>query len=161
MLLRGHPRLPRPALLAGGLLAALVALCGWGAWVVAQPDLAPFLLPGAHDIHYAPVGPGMQSLLYTYEGDVIPQSDRLYSALARCGWRGIFWPARRKSARGATCGMPANTGSVLARASTTSSKLCQALTSSCPPVSVRRGVGIRTMVLMGLSLFQLAQTGPT
>lgn len=86
MPLRSHLLPPRPALLAGALLAALVVLCAWGAWVVAQPDLAPFLLPGAHDVHYAPVGPGMQSLLYTYEGDVIPQTDRLYSGLARRGW---------------------------------------------------------------------------
>src|SRR6266498_5067703 len=49
------------ALLAGTLLAALLALCAWGSWVAAQPDLGTFLLPGARDIRYAPVGPGMQS----------------------------------------------------------------------------------------------------
>jgi len=86
MQLHFSPLRQRWALLAGALLAALVVLCAWGAGVLAQSDLAPFLLPGAHDVHYAPVGPGMQSLLYTYEGDVIPQTDRLYSGLARRGW---------------------------------------------------------------------------
>jgi|tagenome__1003787_1003787.scaffolds.fasta_scaffold18713680_1 hypothetical protein len=74
------------ALLAGTLLAALVALCAWGGWLAAQPDLSTFLLPGAHDIRYEPVGPGMQSVLFTYDGEVIPQTERLYSALARRGW---------------------------------------------------------------------------
>lgn len=85
-----HLRFSQPprqrALLAGALATALLALCAWGGWVAAQPDLGTFLLPGAHDIHYEPVGPGMQSVLFTYDGDVLPQTDRLYSALARRGW---------------------------------------------------------------------------
>jgi hypothetical protein len=55
--------------------------------VAAQPDLGTFLLPGARDIRYEPVGPGMQSVLFTYDGEVVPQTDRLYSALARRGWQ--------------------------------------------------------------------------
>jgi hypothetical protein len=86
MHLRFTKRRHRWALLGGTLLAALLALCAWGSWVAAQPDLGTFLLPGARDIHYAPVGPGMQSVLFTYDGEVVPQTDRLYSALARRGW---------------------------------------------------------------------------
>jgi hypothetical protein len=74
-------------LLAGTLLAALLATCVWGGWVAAQPDLGTFLLPGAHDIRYEPVGPGMQSILFTHDGEVIQQTGRLYSALERRGWR--------------------------------------------------------------------------
>jgi len=74
------------ALIAGTLLVALLALCAWGGWVAAQPDLGTFLLPGARDIRYEPVGPGMQSVLFTYDDAVIPQTERLYSALARRGW---------------------------------------------------------------------------
>ena len=84
--MRFTQRRHRWALPAGMLLATLVALCAWGGWVAAQPDLGTFLLPGAHDIRYEPVGPGMQSVLFTYDGGVIPQTDRLYSALARRGW---------------------------------------------------------------------------
>jgi hypothetical protein len=74
------------ALVGGTLLAALLATCVWGGWVAAQPDLGTFLLPGAHDIRYEPVGPGMQSVLFIYDSAVIPQTERLYSALARHGW---------------------------------------------------------------------------
>ena len=86
MHLRFTKRRHRWALLGSTLLAALLALCAWGGWVAAQPDLGTFLLPGARDIRYAPVGPGMQSVLFTYDGEVVPQTDRLYSALARRGW---------------------------------------------------------------------------
>jgi hypothetical protein len=86
MHLRFTKRRHRWALLGSTLLAALLALCAWGSWVAAQPDLGTFLLPGARDIHYEPVGPGMQSVLFTYDGEVVPQTDRLYSALARRGW---------------------------------------------------------------------------
>src|SRR5215207_417315 len=83
MHLRFTQRRHRWALLAGTLLTALLALCAWGGWVAAQPDLGTFLLPGARDIRYKPVGPGMQSVLFTYDGAVVPQTDRLYTALAR------------------------------------------------------------------------------
>jgi hypothetical protein len=79
-------QLDRWAVLGGTLVTALLGLCAWGGWAAAQPDLSIFLLPGAHDIHYEPVGPGMQSVLFTYDGGVIPQTDRLYSALDRRGW---------------------------------------------------------------------------
>ena len=86
MHLRFTTRRYRWPLLAGTLLATFLAACAWGSWLAAQPDLGTFLLPGAHDIRYEPVGPGMQSVLFTYDGGVIPQTDRLYSALARRGW---------------------------------------------------------------------------
>jgi hypothetical protein len=76
----------RWALIVGTLLAALLVVCVWGGLVAAQPDLGTFLLPGAHDIRYEPVGPGMQSMLFIYDDGVIPQTERLYSALARRGW---------------------------------------------------------------------------
>jgi hypothetical protein len=82
------------ALLSGTLLAALLATCVWGGWVAAQPDLGTFLLPGAHDIRYEPVGPGMQSVLFVYDAAVIPQTERLYSALARHGWLVGQMPSR-------------------------------------------------------------------
>jgi hypothetical protein len=94
MHLRFTQRRQRWALLGGTLLALLVALCTWVGWVAAQPDLGTFLLPGAHDIHYEPVGPGMQSVLFTYDNGVIPQTERLYSALARRGWRVAGSPRR-------------------------------------------------------------------
>jgi hypothetical protein len=84
--IRFTTRRQRWALFAGTLLAALLGVCAWGGWVAAQPDLATFLLPGAHDISYEPVGPGMQSVLFTYDGEVVPQTDRLYSALGKHGW---------------------------------------------------------------------------
>src|ERR1044072_959331 len=87
MQLRSTTRPHRWPVLGGTLLAALLGLCAWGGWAAAQPDLGAFLLPGAYDIHYEPVGPGMQSVLFTYDGDVLPQTDRLYSALARRGWK--------------------------------------------------------------------------
>lgn len=76
----------RIALLAGALLAALVVLCGWGAWLAAQPELDTFLLQGAYDIRREPVGPGMESLRYTHDGPVIAQTLRLYAAVDRRGW---------------------------------------------------------------------------
>jgi hypothetical protein len=74
-------------LLASVLLAGLVALCAWGTWLAAQPELDTFLLRGAYDIRYEPVGPGMQSLLYSHNGAVVAQSLRLYAAVERRGWR--------------------------------------------------------------------------
>ncbi len=74
------------ALLAGALLAALLALCGWGAWLAAQPQFETFLLQGAYDIRYESVGPGMESLLYSHDGAVVAQSLRLYAAVERGGW---------------------------------------------------------------------------
>jgi hypothetical protein len=84
------------ALLAGTLLAAFLAVCVWGGWAAAQPDLGAFLLPGAHDIRYEPVGPGMQSVLFTYDSEVFQQTDRLYSALERRGWRVGQTPRREE-----------------------------------------------------------------
>ena len=84
--MRFTQRRRRWVLLGGTLLSALVAVCTWGGWVAAQPDLGTFLLPGARDIRYEPVGPGMQSVLFTYDDGVIPQTERLYSALDRRGW---------------------------------------------------------------------------
>ena len=68
-------------------LTALVALCAWGGWVAAQPDLDAFLLECARDIRHEPVGPGMQSMLFDYDGPVIPQTVRLYGAMERRGWQ--------------------------------------------------------------------------
>jgi hypothetical protein len=89
----------RWALLAGTLLTTLLALCAWGGWVAAQPELGTFLLPGARDIRYVPVGPGMQSVLFTYDGQLVPQTDRLYTALARRGWL-VGEPTRREDCGG-------------------------------------------------------------
>ena len=97
--LRFTQRRHRWALLGSALLAALLALCAWGGWVAAQPDLGTFLLPGARDIRYAPVGPGMQSVLFTYDGELVPQTDRLYTALARRGWL-VGEPPRREDCGG-------------------------------------------------------------
>ena len=86
-------------LLVGTLLAALAALCGWGGWVAAQPDMETFLFEGARNIRYEPVGPGMQSLLFDYDGSVIAQSARLYSRVQRGGWR-VGQPLRREDCEG-------------------------------------------------------------
>ena len=93
--IRRHTR----ALLAGALLATLAALCAWGGWVAAQPEFDTFLLEGARDIRYEPVGPGMQSMLFDYDGPVEPQTDRLYSALERRGWL-VGQPIRREDCNG-------------------------------------------------------------
>lgn len=72
---------------ASALLAALAALCAWGALLAAQPELDTFLLVGAYDVQRVPVGPGMEGLLYSYDGGVVAQSLRLYAAADRRGWR--------------------------------------------------------------------------
>jgi hypothetical protein len=89
--IRRHTR----ALLAGALLAALVALCAWGGWAAARPELDTFLLEGARDIRYEPVGLGMQSLLFDYDGSVMAQTVRLYATVQRRGWR-VGQPLRRE-----------------------------------------------------------------
>jgi hypothetical protein len=84
-----HRTTSRPragALLAGTLLAALAALCAWGAWLAAQPELNTFVVRGAYDIRRESVGPGMESLRYTHDGPVVAQSIRLYAAVERRGW---------------------------------------------------------------------------
>jgi hypothetical protein len=93
--IRRHKR----ALLASTLLAALAALCAWGGWVAAQPDLDTFLLDGARDIRYKPVGPGMQSMLYDYDGSVMAQTVRLYTRMQRGGWQ-VGQPLRREDCEG-------------------------------------------------------------
>src|SRR5262245_23268757 len=92
---RGHRR----ALLAGTLLAALAALCAWGGWVAAQPDFDTFLLEGARDIRYEPVGPGMQSLRFDYDGSVMAQTVRLYTRVETNGWR-VNQALRREDCEG-------------------------------------------------------------
>ena len=94
-LIRRHIR----ALIAGTLLAALATACVWGGWVAAQPEFDTFLLKGARNIRYEPVGPGMQSLLFDYDGPVEPQTDRLYTALERRGWL-VGQPTRREDCNG-------------------------------------------------------------
>lgn len=74
------------AALVGGLLAALALLCGWGAWLAAQPQFDSFLLQGAYDIQRESVGPGMESVRYSHDGAVVAQTLRLYAAVERGGW---------------------------------------------------------------------------
>ena len=76
-----------PALLASLVLMALAALCAWGGWAAAQPQLVSFLLPGARDIHQEPIGPGMQAIMFTHDGPVVAQTIRLYAAVDRRGWQ--------------------------------------------------------------------------
>jgi hypothetical protein len=76
-------------------LAVLTALCAWGGWAAAQPELDTFLLDGARDIRHEPVGPGMQSLLFDYDGPVVAQTIRLYARLDRRGWQARH-PLRRE-----------------------------------------------------------------
>ena len=76
----------RRALLAGTLLAALAALCAWGGWVAAQPDIDTFLLPGARDIQQRQLSSGLQSLEFSYDEPVMTQSRRLRAALEERGW---------------------------------------------------------------------------
>jgi hypothetical protein len=73
--------------MAGALLAALAALCAWGGWVAAQPDLDLFLLPGARDIRQERLSSGLQSLEFSYDEPVMAQSRRLRAALERQGWQ--------------------------------------------------------------------------
>src|SRR6266508_1597448 len=80
-----------PALLAS---LALVALCAWGGRLAAQPELDTFLLQGARDIRYERVGPGMQGLLFSYDGSVEAQTVRLFAAMERRGWRAGMSPSR-------------------------------------------------------------------
>jgi hypothetical protein len=75
------------AWLAGTLLAALAALCAWGGWAAAQPELDTFLLEGARDIRHEPVGPGMQSMLFDYDGPVVAETMRLYARMEQRGWQ--------------------------------------------------------------------------
>src|SRR5262245_50222847 len=91
---RTSARRPSPALLVSLALAGLVALCAWGAWLAAQPELDTFLLQGARDIRYERVGPGMQSLLYSYDGSVEGQTMRLFAATERRGWKAGLSPSR-------------------------------------------------------------------
>ena len=74
-------------LLASLTLVALVLLCAWGTWAAAQPDWAPFVLPGAHDMRYERISPGLDSLEFGYDGKVTAQSFHLYAAVARRGWQ--------------------------------------------------------------------------
>src|SRR5437867_9835356 len=83
-----------PALRASLALTALAALCAWGGWAAAQPELGIFLLQGARDIRYENVGPGMQGLLFNHDGPVVAQTMRLYAAMERRGWRASQWPTR-------------------------------------------------------------------
>ena len=80
--MRGH----RLALLGGTALAALAALCAWGVWMLAHPQLDVFVLSGARDIRHESLGPGLLSVTFSYEGSVQAQSARLQAALKRQGW---------------------------------------------------------------------------
>jgi hypothetical protein len=84
---RTRPGRPRAGVLLAGALLALAALCAWGTWLAAQPELNTFLLLGAYDIRREPVGPGMESLRYSHDGAVVAQSLRLYAAVERRGWQ--------------------------------------------------------------------------
>jgi hypothetical protein len=75
-------------------LAGLVALCAWGGWAAAQPELDTFLLQGARDIRYERVEPGMQGMLFSYDGSVEAQTVRLYAAMERRGWQVGQTPSR-------------------------------------------------------------------
>jgi hypothetical protein len=90
------------ALLAGALLGALAALCAWGGWAAAQPELDTFLLDGARDIRYEPVGPGTHSLLFNYDGSVTVQTVRLYTRAERRGWQ-LAGRCAGKTVRAAAC----------------------------------------------------------
>jgi hypothetical protein len=81
-------------LLTSLALAGLAGLCTWGGWRAAQPELDTFLLPGARDIRYERVGPGMQGMLFTYDGSVDAQTVRLFAAMERRGWKAGVWPSR-------------------------------------------------------------------
>jgi hypothetical protein len=76
----------RFTLLGSTALAALLTLCAWSGWTVAQPGLDVFVLPGAHDILQQRLGPGLLSLTFSYEGSVGVQTARLRTALERRGW---------------------------------------------------------------------------
>jgi hypothetical protein len=82
-------------LIVGVALAALAALCAWGGWVATQPEFDTFLLQGAHDVRHEQVGPGMQGLMFSYDGPVVAQSIRLYRAVERRGWQ-VGQPLRRR-----------------------------------------------------------------
>jgi hypothetical protein len=80
-------RLHTRALLISTAVAALVALCAWGGWAAAQPDLDTFILPGARDIQQQRLGAGLQSLVFSHDDPVMAQSRRLRAALDAHGWR--------------------------------------------------------------------------
>ncbi len=73
--IRRHAR----PLLASFVLAVLAVLCAWGTWAAAQPDWSPFVLPGARDMQYKRIGPGLDSLEFSYDGKVVPQTFHLYA----------------------------------------------------------------------------------
>lgn len=81
--IRHHAR----PLLASLILLALVVLCAWATWSAAQPDWSPFVLPGARDIQYQRLSPGLDSLEFGYDGKVTAQSFHLYAEMARRGWQ--------------------------------------------------------------------------
>jgi hypothetical protein len=82
------------ALPVGIALATLAVLCAWGGWTAAQPEFGTFLFKGARDIRYERVGPGMQGLLFNYDGPVVAQTLRLYALAERRGWRAGQSPSR-------------------------------------------------------------------
>jgi len=82
------------ALLAGLALAALAGLCAWGGWAAAQPEFGTFLLKDARDVRYERVGPGMQGMLFSYDGPVVAQTLRLYALAQRRGWQPGQAPSR-------------------------------------------------------------------
>ena len=81
-------------MLAAGIALAALAACAWGGWVAAQPEFGTFLLKGARDIRYEPVGPGMQSMLFNYDGPVVAQTLRLYTLTEQRGWHAGQAPSR-------------------------------------------------------------------
>jgi hypothetical protein len=81
-------------LLASMALVALAGLCAWGGWAAVQPELSTFLLKGARDIRYERVGPGMQGLLFNYDGSVVAQTLGLYARTERRGWQAGQAPSR-------------------------------------------------------------------
>jgi hypothetical protein len=68
-------------------LVALVALGLWGIWTAVRPDLEVFVLPGARDVRYESLGPGLLGLTFVYDGSVHAQTTRLRTALEQRGWQ--------------------------------------------------------------------------
>jgi hypothetical protein len=99
--MRGH----RLALLGGAALVALVGLGVWGVWAAAHPNLDVFVLPGARDIRQQSIGPGLQSMTFSYDGSVQAQSARLQATLRRQGWHTNLDPVQ--------CGGPCLLGGVV------------------------------------------------
>ncbi|HEU5013749.1 MAG TPA: hypothetical protein VFT66_14590 [Roseiflexaceae bacterium] len=100
--IRRHARL----LLASAILLALVAGCAWGTWAAAQPDWSPFMTPDARDIQAKRISPGLDSLEFSYDANVIPQTFRLYAEMERRGWQ------ISDSVRNADCDGPCLLGEV-------------------------------------------------